>query len=395
MKNLSFIDKLKVLGDVSSSSGLCIATIFIIIFLAVILIVMNKKESKKIKRIMITIYVSLIVILMVIYSGSITSMFDYMMNNLFIIIYFPNLAVYLAAIIASNIIVWKTLFGKKEDKVLKIVNVLFYSIMNYLLILVLNIVSANKLDIFNIVSVYSDNNALALIGLSSTIFIVWIIFLVIYHIIRSRQKEEVEVSIRRVLPSNILEVVKPKMVKESYKYKIPSNINITLAPLVARMETKTKLPSNIVEVAKPKVVKEGYRYKLPANTGFIKAPRVVKDYGIKQIIAPKLARNMNIERVEPIVKKKVNLIDFYSADQKIAKEYDNVLTLEDYKIVLDILRSKNNMDEAKISVEYNNDYETDYDLDIDIDYEDEELDEIDIPNPNQSKLDEMLNLNNA
>ena len=57
MKDLSFLDKLKVLVDVSSSSGLCIASIFILLFLAFVMLTTNKKNSKQTKKLYLIIYI--------------------------------------------------------------------------------------------------------------------------------------------------------------------------------------------------------------------------------------------------------------------------------------------------------------------------------------------------
>lgn len=225
MRDLSFFDKLKVLVDVSSSSGISIVTIFILVFLAIMMFTTNKKNSKQTKLFCTTIYIVLVVVMLVKYSSSLSTMFDYMMNNLFIVIYFPNLAVYLAAIIATNIILLKTIFNFKEDKLLKIVNVVIYTIMHYLLVLILNIVTSNELNVFDNSSVYGNNDALALIGLSSTVFIIWVIFMIIYKIIRGKQKVGVVERVRQKevvknrLPSNIIEVAVPKVVKEVVKIK--------------------------------------------------------------------------------------------------------------------------------------------------------------------------------
>ena len=57
MKDLSFLDKLKVLVDVSSSSGLCIASIFILLFLAFVMLTTSKKNSKQTKKLYLIIYI--------------------------------------------------------------------------------------------------------------------------------------------------------------------------------------------------------------------------------------------------------------------------------------------------------------------------------------------------
>ena len=333
MKDLSFLDKLKVLVDVSSSSGLCIASIFILLFLAFVMLTTNKKNSKQTKKLYLIIYIILIVVMLIQYSSSLSTMFDYMMNNLFIAIYFPNLAIYLAAIIATNIILWKTIFNFKEDKLLKVVNTIIYSIMHYLLILILNVVNSNGLDVFNNASVSENNDALALIGLSSTIFMIWIIFMVIYKIIRGRQKQYEEKYIKNKQP------------------------------------IRTKLPSNIIEVAVPKRVKE-----------------VIK---IREEVVPKIVQ-------EP------SIVDFYKQDQDEIEKYENMLTLDDYKTVLQLLKNnksnltiENTEDEYyeketyvnESSVEYENKANAINDFNDNYYYEDNYDDIVEQP-----MLDKLLNL---
>ena len=333
MANMSFIDKLNVLFNITKSSMTYLIVIIMLVILASILMTLNKKNSKKARNFFIMIYVMIAVFLLVTYRSNLTNMFDYMMNNLFIAIYFPNLAIYLAAIIATNIILWKTIFNFKEDKLLKVVNTIIYSIMHYLLILILNVVNSNGLDVFNNASVYENNDALALIGLSSTIFMIWIIFMVIYKIIRGRQKQYEEQSI-----------------KDEHLIR-------------------TKLPSNIIEVAVPKRVKE-----------------VIK---IREEVVPKIVQ-------EP------SIVDFYKQDQDEIEKYENMLTLDDYKTVLQLLKNnksnltiENTEDEYyeketyvnESSVEYENKANAINDFNDNYYYEDNYDDIVEQP-----MLDKLLNL---
>ena len=210
MIQTSFSDKIKILVDVSSSSRISIIAICILTFMALLFLTTNKKNSKSSKKLYLYIYIFLIGIILIKYYDSLAKMFDYMMNNFFIGFYFPNLAIYLVAIIATNIILLKTIFNFKEDKLLKFINIIIYCIIHYILILILNIITSNKLDVFDQTSVYKNNNASALIGLSSTIFVVWIIFLIVYKTIRKSQKkhQKVRIPVRRII---------------RYKKKLPEN----------------------------------------------------------------------------------------------------------------------------------------------------------------------------
>lgn len=210
MIQMSLSEKIKILVDVSKSSGINIISILILIFMAFLFLTTNKKNAKKSKKIYRIIYIILIGTILLMYNSSLSTMFDYMMNNFFIGFYFPNLAIYLAAIILTNIILLKTIFNFKEDKLFKVINTTIYCIIHYILILILGLINSNKLDVFDQVSIYKNNDVAGLISLSSTIFIVWIIFMIVYKGIRSNQKkhQKVKVPIRKII---------------TYKKKMPSN----------------------------------------------------------------------------------------------------------------------------------------------------------------------------
>ena len=303
MEQLSFSEKLKILVDVSSSSGICIASIVLLLFMAFLFLTTTRKNAKSSKKFYITVYVVLIISFMGIYSSSLKDMFDYMMNNFFIVVYFPNLAIYLAAIIATNIILWVTIFNFKEDKLLKFLNTFVYCIIHYLLILILNIVTKNKLNVFDQTSVYGNHEALALIGLTSTVFIVWIIFLVIYKIIRGKQKahEKVPVRIRNVV---------------RYKKKLPDSINSVSTPDVVQ-GTLMKKDTPDVDLI-----------------NFYQQQNNILEQQYQNILREK-------EQQEQIYQEQTR-------NQELLKQYDNMLTLNDYKTVLNLLKKGSIHEEEKV-----------------------------------------------
>lgn len=217
MIQMSLSEKFKILVDVSKSSGINIISILILIFMAFLFLTTNKKNAKKSKKIYRIIYIVLIGAILLIYNSSLSTMFDYMMNNFFIGFYFPNLAIYLAAIIFTNIILLRTIFNFREDRLLKVINTTIYCVIHYILILILGLINSNKLDVFDQASIYKNNDIAGLISLSSTIFIVWIIFMIVYKAIRSNQKKHIKVKVpvrkiityRKKMPSNYLTIGVP------------------------------------------------------------------------------------------------------------------------------------------------------------------------------------------
>lgn len=281
MEKLSFIDKLKVLIDVSASSKLFILVIAFFFFLGIIFYKTNNKNKNNVKSIYIGIMLFILIFLLVSYHESIGNMYDYLVNNLFLMIYFPNLAAYLTAIVIMNIILIVSIFNYKVSKLIKTINITVYCILNYILALILSLIDKYNLDVFKTESVYKNSSAQALIELSSIIFIVWILFLIIYKLILIYLKKEYQPPVKKV-------IVKKKV---------------------------RILPDYINETTIPNIVRTGYKEEKPV--------------------------------IVPLTK-----------EEKILKQLDKMLTIEDYKILLKLLKEKqkqdkNNKKESELIDYYN------------------------------------------
>ncbi len=256
----SFLEKLAILLEVSKSSIFFIIALIVIAALGLILITTNRMNVKSSRRVFILLYIFIFSFTFLLYKDSLANMFEYLMNNLFVIIYFPNLAVYFAAIIITSIILWFSVFSFKTSDIVKNINIIVYLIMSYLLVVLLSIVNDQKLDVFNQASIYGNKSAQAIIELSSVLFIAWITFLLLYKGIMTY------------------------LTKDKVQGK----------------KKNTRI-----------VVKNGNRY-LPKNVKEVPVPYVVK-----------------ATSTVPQIKKKSDI-----------SYYDNLLTIEDYKIILAMLKKK-------------------------------------------------------
>lgn len=246
MSKMSLADKLKVLVDVTSSSGMFIVAILLLLSLAYLFITTNKNNKATTKKIFLTIYGILIVGIIIFYGSSLADLFDYMMNNFFIVLYFPNLAIYFAAIITTNIILWISIFNQKITKWIKGINTVIFCIIHYLLIVIINVITTNKLDIFSQTSIYQNKEAQALIELSSSLFILWILFLLVYKLIRFYQQKNSPLEELETKPvTQIIEVEK------EVPRKLPDNIKELEAPFYVRGKPK-KTP--VKEKTKPDII---------------------------------------------------------------------------------------------------------------------------------------------
>lgn len=276
MSKLSLLDKLKIFFEVSKKTSWIFVVVIILLVLGIIFLKSNKKNEKLSKIVYASFSLLVLVIVIISYHSPLNNLFDYMMNNLFIVIYFPNLAIYFAAMIITNIILWVSIFNYKTSDNVKRLNIIIYLIMNYLLALTLSVVNSKQLDIFNQQSVYGNKQATALIELSSVIFITWIVFLIVYKIILI-------------------------YLRKDYKPKIKK--------VVVRKEIK-KLPENFISVKAPEFI-------------YGKLPTKVKET---------------------------------TKEQELKQVYEDMLTLEDYKQILEILKNKKSKKKKPVKKEKTDDY---------------------------------------
>ena len=218
MSKMSFTDKINVFLEVSKSSNLFLIIIIILLILGIIFMTTNKKNESRNKIIYLSTCIFILVFLLVAFHSSITKIFDYMMNNFFIALYFPTIAIYAGSLIITNIILWISLFNYKTSNLIKRLNVIIYLIINYLFALILSTISTSKLDVFDQASLYGNNNLTALIELSSILFIIWIIFLIIYKLILIYLKKEYIPPVKKI-------VKKVKVLPDNYQpIEIPDTV---------------------------------------------------------------------------------------------------------------------------------------------------------------------------
>ena len=356
MTKTSLADKLNIILEVSKSSKLFIVVIIFIVLLILLALTMNKNNEKNTKKLYLVVYGVIITALLVGYSSSLGKMIDYMMNNFFIAIYFPNLAIYSAAIITSNIIFLVSIFNKKISKLIKNINVIVFAIINYILALILNIIHTENLDVFTQTSVYGNSNAQSLIELSSTIFIIWILFLIGYKII-----------LNYLINKNIYtpQTEVQKIYVEKKKRILPKNIKEVKALDIAKLGTKEIiiekreriLPTNIKEIKAPRYVKdlpqkeiiiEKRERILPTNIKEIKAPRYVKQLPkiVKQPVQQIVSKP--IPELNQQVKPNLNSgMTPQEIDMLLAPAYDKMFSLDDYKKMRNMLVEKQQKQQEK------------------------------------------------
>ena len=355
MSKLSFIDKMGILVEVSKNSKLYIFVLILLVALGVVYSTTNRKTAKRNKIIYILVTIFIMVLIVATYHAPLGNMFGYMMDNFFIAAYFPNLAIYCAALIIMNIILWVSLFNYRTSNSIKILNIVIYIIMNYLLALVLNIINSNSLDIFTQSSVYGNKQATALIELSSLVFLIWILFLIIYRIILVYLRKDYKPKVKKIL------------VKRTVK-KLPDNYEPTIIPNIVH----TNINTFIKEKEIPNVIglKDfipddssktiGFKDFIPTNEDvkytsnnnhslignlFIDDDEDEEDDDFVPLLDTKKEKN----DTKPDVYEEPVIIESHDVDpdEELRKSFEKLLTLEDYKLLLRMLKEQKEKDKIK------------------------------------------------
>ena len=276
MSKLSFIDKLGLFFEVAKDSYWSIIVLIILLVIGYIFSNTNRKTIKRNKYIYIGFSLCLLILLLVAYSSSIGQIFDNMINNLFIIIYFPNLAIYFAAIIATSIILWISIFNFKTTDIIKKLNLIIYIIINYLFALLLYTVKDNKLDIFSQESIYGNKQATALIELSSIIFVLWIIFLIVYKVILIYLRKDYKPKVKKVVVEKRIKKLPKNYKNIDIPNKVYTNKNIVKKDKIYSIE-EVKQYEDMLSLEDYKLLLKLLKEKQKTNTKKNKKPKEKKE----------------------------------------------------------------------------------------------------------------------
>ena len=223
MLQLTLFEKFKILFDLILASPFFIFLFIFTILAFLILMDVRSYNKTQVKQYIIGIYAIVFIAAIIKYNKAFISLFDYLMNNVAVIFYFPNLAVYAGMILIINIIMLKSIF-MDTDKVERTLNIAMYSILMYLMLLIISIVSTESLNVYDQLSLYSNANVLALVELSTTIFIIWILLLIINKLLDVLEEKGLKIKSRlfpdrprvitRYIPKEIIRKVPVEVIKE-------------------------------------------------------------------------------------------------------------------------------------------------------------------------------------
>lgn len=179
MNDFSMIQKIGILLDIVASSPLFFAfslvSIVFLIFFGVSII-----KNKKINKYVFILFVVLTcTIIFINYNQTILNILDKLFDSIFMALFFPNIAVYVVTLIVINIALIYSAVSNKINRKFKITNISSAIIMDFFLLLIVGVVSSNNIDVYETITVFTNQSLLVLLELNMAVFVGWILIMLL------------------------------------------------------------------------------------------------------------------------------------------------------------------------------------------------------------------------
>ena len=135
------------------------------------------KHKKIRKRYYLASWLFIFLFIVTKYMSVIPTLVDNLINQIFLILYFPSIGVYMLLLIIINLGFIYSLI-KNIHKSYKILSGIISILMDLLFIFVINIILDNKIDITSEITLYTNSNLLVLLELSTALFVSWLLLII-------------------------------------------------------------------------------------------------------------------------------------------------------------------------------------------------------------------------
>lgn len=180
MKYTNILEKLMCIVEIISANWMYSAFLGAVLLLLILLAI--KLISKKTCFISIlTIHLCLLGYTIFINNKELGSIGNDLINDFFMNIYFPSTYVYLFILAFIDIATIVSVMSSTCSKVYKWINGIFFFIIQFISVLILELLSKNKIDIFSQTSLFTNKNLIMLLEFSINVFIVWILTIIFVY----------------------------------------------------------------------------------------------------------------------------------------------------------------------------------------------------------------------
>lgn len=184
MLNISIKIFINILIDTITHSGATFLFIILGVIFTIAMIINLKKHKTIGKSLYIIGWTFIIIFIAVKYNSFISKLFDNLVNTVFMQIFFPNLSAYIIVITLTNMIFLITILNKNSKLSDKIINCTFFTSIMTIMIYILDLIMANKINVYQANEVYKNQNILILIETTTIIFSIWMLIIISKFIIK-------------------------------------------------------------------------------------------------------------------------------------------------------------------------------------------------------------------
>lgn len=181
MKYTNILEKLMCIIDMISANWIySLFLIAVVLFLTLVGLKLITKKTCFISILMV--HLCLLGYTIFTYNKELGSIGNDLINNFFMNVYFPSAYVYLFIITFIDITTFVSLISFTCNKIYKWINGVFFFIIQFVSLLILELLSKNKIDIFSQTSLFSNKNLIMLLEFSVNTFIAWIITIIFVYV---------------------------------------------------------------------------------------------------------------------------------------------------------------------------------------------------------------------
>ncbi len=184
MKSMSFWERILELGKLIFSSPIFIGLFVIFLLIMTFLLLNIKRKNKIITYLFFGTILALFAFVLLGYHQSILTQLDNLIGTIVLNVFFPSWIVYFLVIVISYGIIMKTILHKESSKLKNIVNIVSFSILQFLFASFLIVVLSHNLDLSNRIALYARSELVTILQFSMTLFLIWMLFLAGYHLIQ-------------------------------------------------------------------------------------------------------------------------------------------------------------------------------------------------------------------
>lgn len=171
MADLSVVEKIKLFFNTVISTPFFIAYAVVGLFLISLMIIDIKKHKKFSRLIYIVSFIFLLSFFLIKYFNIVLKVVDTFVEIILKALYFPNLGIYVVMLIIINATFIYHMFSKKTYKSSKIVTSIINILIDFIFIMIIGIISSEKIDITSEVKLYSDSTILTFLQISMSLFV--------------------------------------------------------------------------------------------------------------------------------------------------------------------------------------------------------------------------------